>query len=53
MSDKFTIAETFKLPSKGLIYENPIKDSFKLRSMTTREEIKRINPSETFYKKDE
>lgn len=50
MSQNYTIAETFTLPSKGLIYGVPINPEVKLRSMTTEEEMKRLAPSETPYK---
>lgn len=49
-TDSYTIAETFELPSKGLIYENPINSKVTLRSMTTEEEMKRLSSSETPYK---
>lgn len=45
-----TIVETFTLPSKGLIYKNPIEPTFSIRSMTTMEEMKRQSPSDTPYK---
>lgn len=48
MNNNYTIAETYDLPSKGLIYENKnirTKD-LKLRSMTTEEELKRQSPSQ-------
>lgn len=51
MSEDYTIAEDFRLPSEGLIYTgkqvNPV---VKLRSMTTRDEMKRLSPTETPYK---
>lgn len=50
MNQEYTIAETFTLPSKGLIYDRPINPEIKLRAMTTREEMKRLAPSETPYK---
>lgn len=47
----YTIAEGYELPSKGLIYEgvsvNPHVD---LRSMTARDEMKRLNSSTTPFK---
>lgn len=45
-----TIFETFTLPSKGLIYDEPISPEVTLRSMTISEEMKRLAPSETPYK---
>lgn len=46
----YTIAEEFELPSKGLIYTKEINPKFKIRSMTTAEEMKRLSFSETPYK---
>lgn len=45
-----TIYESFKLPSKGLIYDTPIKADVTLRSMTTMEEMKLLSHSDTPYK---
>ena len=39
------IYEEFELPSKGKIYNREVKPIVKLRSMTTNEEMKRLNPS--------
>lgn len=50
MSDNYTIKESFKLPSKGLIYSKPINPVVELRSMTTREELRRTSPTNTPYK---
>lgn len=48
---EYTIAETFTLPSKGLVYkENNINPVVKLRSMTVEEEMKRLAYSELPYK---
>lgn len=44
--EKYTIAEEFELPSKGLIYEKPVKSQVKLRSMTMRDEMKRTSKSD-------
>lgn len=44
------IFEKFTLPSKGLIYENPIPANISLRSMTTMEEMRRLTPSDMPYK---
>ena len=45
-----TIFESFILPSKGLVYDNPIDPNVTLRSMTTFEEMKRLSPTDTPYK---
>lgn len=42
----FTIANEYTLPSKGKVYDKEIKPNFKLRSMTTLEEMKRLNHSD-------
>lgn len=42
----YTIAETYELPSKGLIYNKPINPMVKLTSMTTRHELLRLNHSD-------
>ena len=49
MSDNATIIEYFELPSKGLIYNKPI-GKFKMRSMTTVEEMKRLSHCEDAYR---
>lgn len=46
----YTIAEGYSLPSKGLIYSKPVNPRIELRSMTTREEMKRMAPSNLPYK---
>ena len=46
----YTISETYTLPSRGLIYDTPIDPVIKLRSMTTREEMKRLARTDTPYK---
>ena len=46
----YSIANDYILPSEGKIYENEIKSQVKLRSMTTLEEMKRLNHSEYAYK---
>ena len=48
--NNYTIAEDFTLPSHGKVYEKEINPNIKLRSMTTREEMKRLNPSDKTYK---
>lgn len=47
MMNDYTMAESYTLPSKGLIYDKPINPSFKIRSMTTNEEMKRLSPTGT------
>ena len=44
--DNFTIANEYTLPSQGKVYDTEINPTFKLRSMTTVEEMKRLNHSE-------
>lgn len=46
----FTIAESYTLPSKGLIYGQTVNPKIKIRSMTTEEEMKRLAYSELPYK---
>jgi len=46
----YTIAETYDLPSGGKIYEKEINPHVELRSMTARDEMKRLNPSSTQFK---
>ncbi len=43
----YTISETYTLPSQGKIYDKPVDAQVELRSMTTREELRRLNPSST------
>lgn len=50
MVDNYTVSESYTLPSKGLIYDKPINPNIELRSMTTREEMRRMSPSKTPYK---
>lgn len=47
---KSPVYETFELPSKGLIYQQPINPKISIRSMTTLEEMRRLTPSDTPYK---
>lgn len=42
----FTIANEYTLPSMGKVYRQEINPTFKLRSMTTAEEMKRLNHSD-------
>ena len=46
----YTIAEGYTLPSNGLIYPTQFNPSVELRSMTARDEMKRLSPSATPYK---
>ena len=46
-TQNYTIAEEFTLPSKGKIYDKKINPTVKLRSMTARDEMKRLSPSAT------
>lgn len=46
----YTIGEGAELPSKGLIYNKPIKSYIELRSMTARDEMKRLSPSPAQFK---
>lgn len=46
----YTIVNEFTLPSKGLVYNRQINPQVKLRSMTTAEEMKRLNHSDRAYK---
>ena len=48
--ENITIVESFELPSKGLIYDVPVKSTFQLRSMTTEDEMKRLSHSEDQYR---
>ena len=44
--NNFTIANEYTLPSQGKVYDREINPIFKLRSMTTVEEMKRLNHSD-------
>ena len=46
----YTITNSFTLPSKGLVYGKEINPQIDLRSMTTAEEMKRLNHSDRPYK---
>jgi hypothetical protein len=46
----YTIGEGMELPSKGLIYNAPVKAYIELRSMTARDEMKRLSPSPAKFK---
>lgn len=43
----YTIMEGYELPSKGKIYEETVNPHIELRSMTARDEMKRLSPSST------
>lgn len=47
----YTIAEGYELPSGGKIYDVPVNAHVELRSMTARDEMKRLSPSTTQFKK--
>lgn len=46
----YTIAENFYLPSGGLIYDKKVDPVIELRSMTARDEMKRLSPSAAQFK---
>ncbi|MBO7078468.1 MAG: hypothetical protein J6W64_01500 [Bacilli bacterium] len=46
----YTIAESYELPSKGQIYDVEVNPMIELRSMTARDEMKRLSPSATPFK---
>lgn len=46
----YTIGEGMELPSKGLIYDKPVAAYVELRSMTARDEMKRLSPSPARFK---
>ena len=48
--ENITIVESFTLPSKGKIYRQGVSEDFRLRSMTTEDEMKRLSPSNLPYK---
>lgn len=47
---QYTIGEGMELPSKGLIYDKKVNPHVELRSMTARDEMKRLSPSSTQFK---
>lgn len=47
----YSIVETYTLPSKGKIYGFDVNPTVTIRSMTTREEMKRLSPSPYQYGK--
>ena len=48
--NNYTIMEGYELPSRGLIYDKPVNAHVELRSMTARDEMKRLSPSSTPFK---
>lgn len=46
----YTIGEGMNLPSKGLIYKKDVNPFVELRSMTARDEMKRLSPSSAHFK---
>ncbi len=46
----YTIANEYTLPSGGQVYNKQMNSQFKLRSMTTAEEMKRLNHTDRPYK---
>lgn len=48
---RYTIAEGYTLPSKGKIYDVKVDPQIELRSMTARDEMKRLSPSNSQFKK--
>lgn len=48
----YTITEDCSLPSKGLVYNKTINTEFKIRSMTTEDEMKRLARTERPYKQN-
>ena len=47
---KYTIGEGVELPSRGLIYDKKVNSYVELRSMTARDEMKRLAPSPARFK---
>ena len=50
MANDYILTRDCVLPSKGLIYDTPIDPNVTLRSMTTNEEMKRLQSSERPFK---
>lgn len=48
--ENYTIANEYTLPSLGKVYGKEVNPQFKLRSMTTAEEMKRLNHTDRPYK---
>jgi endogenous inhibitor of DNA gyrase (YacG/DUF329 family) len=47
----YTVAEGYELPSGGKIYSDKVNSHVELRSMTARDEMKRLSPSTTQFKR--
>ena len=50
MEESYTIFEEFELPSKGLVYNPVINPKVRIRSMTTEDEMWRLQRTESHYK---
>lgn len=48
--NNYTISEGVVLPSRGIIYDAKVNPNIELRSMTARDEMKRLAPSATPFK---
>lgn len=48
--ENYIISNTYTLPSLGKVYKTEVKPTFTVRSMTTEEEMRRLNPTERTYK---
>lgn len=48
--NNYSIAEEYRLPSLGKVYDENVDPVVKLRSMTTEEEMKRLAPTDRPYK---
>lgn len=46
----FTISEGAELPSRGLIYDEKVDSHVELRSMTARDEMKRLSPNSSQFR---
>lgn len=46
----YTVSGNYTLPSLGKVYNHEVNPNFTIRSMTTAEEMRRLNPSERPYK---
>ncbi len=45
--EDYIVAEEYTLPSKGMVYSQKINPNFKIRSMTTEEEMKRLGRTDS------
>lgn len=50
MTDNYSLTGSYTLPSLGKVYKMQINPNVTLRSMTTEEEMRRLNPSDRPYK---